>query len=224
MNKEKKFEETDGIKKSISETTRAISGNENLKIKFSADPSGDYGEVIKLPQISKEPNESEILKVRGTADSLALQARFKNEETYTRYAPSVEQAKEINEQLNKKQSSTQANISSEIDGNDEEPLPINDPFAGDDGTASTIVSDVSSEKELVNLSKYKLVGVFNGTIKSFATFVDEGGEFITLETQEELSNGLKLVDVNIKEAIFQKGENSFVSLNFKNQIRERDEF
>ena len=136
----------------------------------------------------------------------------------------VEQAKEINEQLNKKQSSTQANISSEIDGNDEEPLPINDPFAGDDGTASTIVSDVSSEKELVNLSKYKLVGVFNGTIKSFATFVDEGGEFVTLEIQEELSNGLKLVDVNIKEAIFQKGENSFVSLNFKNQIRERDEF
>ena len=57
-----------------------------------------------------------------------------------------------------------------------------------------------------------------------ATFVDEGGEFITLEIQEELSNGLKLVDVNIKEAIFQKGENSFVSLNFKNQIRERDEF
>ena len=68
------------------------------------------------------------------------------------------------------------------------------------------------------------VGVFNGAIKSFATFVDEGGEFITLEIEEELSNGLKLVDVNIKEAIFQKGENSFVSLNFKNQIRERDEF
>ena len=51
-----------------------------------------------------------------------------------------------------------------------------------------------------------------GTIKSFATFVDEGGEFITLEIQEELSNGLKLVDVNIKEAIFQKGENSFVQI------------
>ena len=99
MNKEKKFEETDGIKKSISETTRAISGNENLKIKFSADPSGDYGEVIKLPQISKEPNESEILKVRGTADSLALQARFKNEETYSKYDPSGEQAKEIYHEL-----------------------------------------------------------------------------------------------------------------------------
>ena len=85
MTKEKKSDSTDGIKKSISETTRAISGNENLKIKFSADPSGDYGEVIKLPQISKEPSESEILKVRGTADSLALQARFKDEETFLKY-------------------------------------------------------------------------------------------------------------------------------------------
>jgi len=136
----------------------------------------------------------------------------------------LEQAKEINEEINKKQSATQANISSEIGVNQEEPLPLNDPFAGDDGSASTIVSDVSSEKELVNLSKYKLVGVFNGTLRSFATFVNESGDFITLEIQEELSNGLKLVDVNIKEAIFKKGEDSFVSLNFKNQIRERNDF
>jgi cobaltochelatase CobT len=99
MNKEKKSEATEGIKKSISETTRAISGNETLKIKFSADPSGDYGEVIKLPQISKEPNELEILKVRGTADSLALQARFKNEETFSKYDPAGEQAKEIYHEL-----------------------------------------------------------------------------------------------------------------------------
>ena len=100
----------------------------------------------------------------------------------------------------------------------EEPLPLNDPFAGDDGTASSIVSDVTQEEELMNLSKYKLVGVFNGSFKSFATLVDDTGEFITLEVQEELSKGLKLVEVNIKEAIFQKGETNFISLNFKNQI------
>ncbi len=99
MNKEKKSEATDGIRKSISETTRAISGNDNLKIKFSADPSGDYGEVIKLPQISKEPTELEILKVRGTADSLALQARFKDEETFSKYDPPGDQAKEIYHEL-----------------------------------------------------------------------------------------------------------------------------
>ena len=99
MNKEKKSELNDGIKKSISETTRAISGNETLKIKFSADPSGDYGDVIKLPQISKEPTEAELFKVRGIADSLALQARFKDEETFSKYDPSGDQAKEIYNEL-----------------------------------------------------------------------------------------------------------------------------
>ena len=57
-------------------------------------------------------------------------------------------------------------------------------------------------------------------IKNIAEFVDERMR----EVQEELSNGLKLVEVNIKEAIFQKGEDNFVSLNFKNQIREINEF
>ena len=99
MTKLKKTEAIDGIKKSISETTRAISGNETLKIKFSADPSGDYGEIIKLPQMSKEPSEDEILKIRGTADSLALQARFKDDETFSKYDPSGEQAKEIYQEL-----------------------------------------------------------------------------------------------------------------------------
>ena len=99
MNKEKKSEVNDGVKKSISETTRAISGNETLKIKFSADPSGDYGDVIKLPQMSKEPTEAELFKVRGIADSLALQARFKDEETFSKYDPSGEQAKEIYNEL-----------------------------------------------------------------------------------------------------------------------------
>ncbi len=99
MSSKKKSEATDSIKKSISETTRAISGNESLKIKFSADPSGDYGEVIKLPQISKEPTDLEILRLRGTADSLALQSRFKDEETYSKYDPFGEQAKEIYQEL-----------------------------------------------------------------------------------------------------------------------------
>lgn len=99
MSKQNKTGSIDGIKRSISETTRAIAGNENLKIKFSADPSGDYGEVIKLPQMSKEPSEAEILKIRGTADSLALQVRFKDEDTFSKYDPSGEQAREIYTEL-----------------------------------------------------------------------------------------------------------------------------
>ena len=109
-----------------------------------------------------------------------------------------------------------------IDG--EEPLPLNDPFAGDDATASKIISETSTEGEAVNLRRYKLVGAFSGTLNEYATFVNESGEFITLELHEELSAGLKLVEINIKEAVFQKADNGYISLNFKNQIRERDEF
>ena len=72
----------------------------------------------------------------------------------------VDQAKEINEQIKKKQASTEANIASEIGIDGEEPLPLNDPFAGDDATASKIISETSIEGEAVNLRRYKLVGAF----------------------------------------------------------------
>ena len=107
---------------------------------------------------------------------------------------------------------------------EEEPLPLNDPFAGDDATESTIVSETSTESDAVNLRKYKLVAAFAGSLNEYATFVNETGEFITLELEEELIEGLKLVEINIKEAVFQKSDNGYISLNFKNQIRERDEF
>jgi hypothetical protein len=136
----------------------------------------------------------------------------------------VDQAKEINEDLKKKQEATQANISSEIGIDGEEPLPLNDPFAGDDATQSTIVSEASTESDAVNLRRYKLVAAFAGSLNEYATFVNETGEFITLELEEELIEGLKLVEINIKEAVFQKSDNGYISLNFKNQIRERDEF
>ena len=41
----------------------------------------------------------------------------------------IEKAKEINQKVKEKQANTQANIGSEIDN--AEPLPLNDPFVGD---------------------------------------------------------------------------------------------
>ena len=55
--------------------------------------------------------------------------------------------------------------------------------------------------------------------------MDDSGEFMTLELFEELTEGLRLVDVNIKQAVFEKSEdNKFLIINFKNQIREADEY
>ena len=72
MKKNKNADAVDNIRKSISETTRAISGNDNIKVKFTADPSGDYGELIKLPQLSNDPSRVDIIKTRGVSASLAL--------------------------------------------------------------------------------------------------------------------------------------------------------
>ena len=129
----------------------------------------------------------------------------------------LEKAKEINQKVKLDQAD-------KAKATPEEPLPLNDPFAGDDATQSTIVSEASTESDAVNLRRYKLVAAFAGSLNEYATFVNETGEFITLELQEELTEGLKLVEINIKEAVFQKSDNGYISLNFKNQIRERDEF
>ena len=108
---------------------------------------------------------------------------------------------------------------------EEEPLPLNDPFAGDSSSASTLVIEQEPTTDAVKLRLYKLVASFSGKHQSFITLVDDSGEFMILELFEELTEGLRLVDVNIRQAVFEKNEdNKFLIINFKNQIREVDEY
>ena len=137
----------------------------------------------------------------------------------------VEKAKDINKKIKEKQAATQTNIDSEI-GKTEEPLPLNDPFAGDTATASSIITEAEEEvtEAAMTLRKYKLAATFSGDFQKFVTLVDDSGEFISIELFEELTNGLKLIDVNVKEAIFEKEEDgTYLIMNFKNQIKEEDE-
>ena len=48
----------------------------------------------------------------------------------------VERAKEVNQKIKEQQANKKSNISSEI--NNEEPLPLNDPFVGDSSLLSLI--------------------------------------------------------------------------------------
>jgi len=136
----------------------------------------------------------------------------------------VEKAKDINKKIKEKQAATQTNIDSEI-GKTEEPLPLNDPFAGDTATASSIVTQEEEATEAaITLRKYKLAATFSSDFQKFVTLVDDTGEYITIELFEEISNGVKLIDVNVKEAIFEKEEDgTYLIMNFKNQIKEKDE-
>ena len=134
----------------------------------------------------------------------------------------IEKAKDINKKLKENQAATQANIDSEI-GKTEEPLPLNDPFAGDTATASSIVIENEATEAALTLRNYKLAATFSGDFQTFVTLVNDSGEYITLELFEELSDGVMLVDANTKEAIFQKEEDGkYLIINFQNQIKEKD--
>ena len=133
----------------------------------------------------------------------------------------VEQSKEITEDLLKKQAATEANINSEI--NKEEPLPLNDPFAGDSslGSGTGIISgSQTEEREEMSLYNFKLVGIVKGKFEGYASLINSDGELITLQLNEELSEGVKLVELRKNDAVFEKDEDSYLIINFKNQIKE----
>ena len=135
----------------------------------------------------------------------------------------IDKAKEINQKIKKKQSNTQANISSEI-GNNEEPLPLNDPFVGDSSLTggALIQADPEEAKNEMSLYKFKLVGVMTSEKNGvFVSLVNASGDIITVSLFEELSPGVKLVAINNKEAVFEKNSESLMVINFKNQITER---
>ena len=109
---------------------------------------------------------------------------------------------------------------------EEEALPLNDPFAGDESLSSgtNIISGSEEEREAMSLYKFKLVGIIEGEYEAYVTLDDASGETLSLTLHEELSAGVKLIDLRINEAIFEKDDNTYISINFNNQIKEMNEY
>tara|TARA_B100001013_G_scaffold259617_1_gene162689 strand:+ start:63 stop:503 length:441 start_codon:yes stop_codon:yes gene_type:complete len=109
---------------------------------------------------------------------------------------------------------------------EEEALPLNDPFAGDESLSSgtNIITGSEEEREAMSLYKFKLVGIIEGEYEAYVTLVDASGEILSLTLHEELSAGVKLIDLRINEAIFEKDDNTYISINFNNQIKEMNEY
>ena len=127
----------------------------------------------------------------------------------------VEKAKEINQKIKEKQALQNSNSAT----------ILNDPFVGDGslggGNSLKIVADTDEEKKKLSLFNYKLIGVITGDQDMFASLINENGEIINIGFNEELSPGVRLIDLNSKEVIFDRGGESQVVINFKNQIIER---
>ena len=110
----------------------------------------------------------------------------------------------------------------------EEPLPLNDPFVGDSsfsGGVKVISDGTSTEQKRIDLFDYKLVGIIRSNQTSFISLINQDGENITIEMNETLNDGVKLIDMNQKEAIFLVEESdSYLIMNFKNEIKETSEY
>ena len=108
----------------------------------------------------------------------------------------------------------------------EEEVPLNDPFAGNEGTAGGAVDPSISEEEQedeMSLYKFKLAGLISGKDNSYISLVNSSGEVISLTIGQYLGK-IKLVDLRLDEAIFEKDDEKFIIIDFNNSIREADEY
>ena len=107
----------------------------------------------------------------------------------------------------------------------EEEVPLNDPLAGNEGSTGSLDASISDEEKQDEMSLYnfKLAGLISGKDNSYISLVNAGGEVITVTLGQFLGK-IKLVDLRITEAIFEKEDKSFVIIDFNNVIREANEY
>ena len=108
----------------------------------------------------------------------------------------------------------------------EEEVPLNDPFAGNEGSATGAAGANISEEEQedeMSLYKFKLAGLISGKDSSYISLVNSSGEVISVTLGQYLGK-IKLVDLRLNEAIFEKDDKKFIIIDFNNIIREVDEY
>ena len=118
----------------------------------------------------------------------------------------VEQVKEITKELE-----------------DEDEVPLNDPFAGNEGTNSMAGVPEEEQEDEMSLYNFKLAGLISGKDHSYISVVSSAGEAITLTLGQYLGKN-QFIDLRLTEAIFKKEDGKFLILDFNNQIREADDY
>lgn len=141
--------------------------------------------------------------------SFLLIAFNANADNHDKKKKLVDQVKAINENIEE----------------DEDEVPLNDPFAGNEGSSSTASNLPVDEEDqgAMSLYNFKLVGLISGKDHSYITLVNSAGEIQTLTIGQELGK-IKLIDLRLTEAIFKKDDEKYLIINFNNQIKETDDY
>ena len=106
---------------------------------------------------------------------------------------------------------------------DEDEVPLNDPFAGNEGTNSLSNIPIEEQDNEMSLYNFKLAGLISGKDYSYISLVNSGGEVLTLTLGQYLGK-IQLVDLRLTEAIFKKDDGKFMIIDFNNQVRESDDY
>tara|TARA_B100001109_G_scaffold246084_1_gene234465 strand:- start:462 stop:908 length:447 start_codon:yes stop_codon:yes gene_type:complete len=107
--------------------------------------------------------------------------------------------------------------------NDEDEVPLNDPFAGNEGTNSMSSMPDGEQDDELSLYNFKLAGLISGKDHSYISVVSSAGEAITLTLGQFLGKN-QFIDLRLTEAIFKKEDGKFLIIDFNNQIRESDDY
>ena len=111
-----------------------------------------------------------------------------------------------------------------IEMEEDEEVPLNDPFAGNEGTSSMSGNIPPEEQENeLSLYNFKLAGLISGKDYSYISIVNSGGEVLTLSLGQYLGK-IQLVDLRLNEAIFKKEDGKYIIIDFNSQVREADDY
>ena len=79
------------------------------------------------------------------------------------------------------------------------------------------------EEDEMSFYNFKLAGLISGKDHSYISLVNSSGEFVNLTIGQYLGK-VKLIDLRITEAIFEKEDKAYLIIDFNNQIRETNEY
>ena len=128
------------------------------------------------------------------------------------------------EELLKKAKEVTENL--ESNALEDEEVPLNDPFAGNEGSNNNnnnIDVETGEERDEMSLYNFKLSGIISGTDNSYISLANSSGEILTLTLGQYLGK-IKLIDLRLTEAIFKKENDTYMIIDFNQQIRESDEY
>ncbi|AVM74812.1 cobaltochelatase subunit CobT [Magnetospirillum gryphiswaldense] len=88
---------TDTMKRATAMALRAIAGRADLDVGFVAGAATVRGLEIKLPSPQKNLTAGDLVRLRGTADAVALRFRYHNDSVHARRMPPDPQARKVYE-------------------------------------------------------------------------------------------------------------------------------